>query len=195
MSEKGARKIMLTKKRVGHVMWAALMLGLLSPATWANDKNFKAAAGQSGCASIITKDGIRACKAVQEAKNTACNRPSSCELDKQEQWAKDYGELYKWWDEGGDNAGKNLPDNDFKRDKQRQMRELVDRLQIGRTSATAGATLANECIQARTAVQNWFENVAIPLTGRTKDELLPIRRALVDKFNETKAKREDAKKK
>ena len=182
---------MFTKTRVGCVMWAGLMLGLLSQGSWANDKNFKAAADQSGCKSLITKDGIEECKKVQDAKNTACNRSSECEPSKQEDWAKEYDELYRWWG----NEGNKLPDNSFKSDKQRQMRDLVDKLVAGKNSATAGVTIANECIQARNAVQKWFENTAIPLTERTKNELGPIRRALVDKLNETKTKREDAKKK
>lgn len=125
------------------------------------------------------------------AKNTACNRPSDCELSKQEEWAKEYDELYRWWD----SEGNQLPDSSFKSDKQRKMRDLVTRLETGRATATAGVTIANECIQARNAVQKWFENVAIRLTERTRNELVPIRRDLVDKFNETKAKREEAKKK
>ena len=84
---------MFTKTRVGCVMWAGLMLGLLSQGSWANDKNFKAAADQSGCKSLITRDGIEECQKVQGAKNTACNRPSTCELSKQEDWAKEYDEL------------------------------------------------------------------------------------------------------
>ena len=127
---------------------------------------------------------------MQDAKNTACNRSSECELSKQEDWAKEYDELYRWWD----NEGNKLPDNSFKSDKQRKMRDLERRLVNGRTAATAGVTIANECIQARNAVQKWFENVAIPLTERTRNELVPIRRDLVDKFNETKTKREEAKK-
>jgi hypothetical protein len=119
---------MFTKTRVGCVMWAGLMLGLLSQRSWANDKNFKAAAGQSRCKSLTTRDGIEECQKVQGAKNTACNRPSTCELSKQEDWAKEYDELYRWWD----NEGNKLPDNPFKSDKQRQMRDLVDKL-VGRT--------------------------------------------------------------
>jgi hypothetical protein len=183
---------MFMKTRVGCVMWAGLMLGLLSQGSWANDKNFKAAADQSGCKSLITKEGIEECQKVQGAKNTACNRPSTCELSRQEEWARAYDELYRWW---GNEGNKLLPDNSFKSDKQRQMRDLVDKLVNGRTAATAGVTIANECIQARNAVQKWFENVAIPLTERTRNELVPIRRGLVDKFNETKTKREEAKKK
>jgi hypothetical protein len=173
-------------------MWAGLMLGLLSQGSWANDKNFKAAADQSGCKSLITKDGIEACHKVQGAKNTACNRSSDCQLSKQEEWAKAYDELYRWWD----NEGNKLPDDStFRGEKQRNMRDLVARLETGRASATAGVTIANECIQARNAVQKWFEDAAIPLTERTRNELVPIRRGFVDKFNETKTKREEAKKK
>ncbi|HLL22406.1 MAG TPA: hypothetical protein VK427_09760 [Kofleriaceae bacterium] len=182
---------MFTKTRVGGVMWAGLMLGLLSQDSWANDKNFKAAADQVGCKSLITRDGIEECQKVQGAKNIACNRPTECELSKQEDWAKEYDELYRWWG----NEGSKLPDNSFKSDKQRQMRDLVRRLANGRSAATAGVMIANECIQARNAVQKWFENVAIPLTERTRNELVPIRRGLVDRFNETKAKRDEAKKK
>jgi hypothetical protein len=88
---------------------------------------------------------------VQGAKNTACNRPSTCELSKQENWAKEYDALCRWWD----NEENKLPDNSFRSDKQRQMRDLVDKLVNGRTAATAGVTIANECIQARNAVQKW----------------------------------------
>jgi hypothetical protein len=181
---------MFKKMRVG-VLWTGLIVALLWRGSQANDKNFKAAADQSGCASIITRDGINECKQVQSAKNTACNRATSCEIDKQEGWAKEYDELYQWWIKDGSK----MPDNSFKNDKQRQMRDLVDKLAAGRNSATAGMTIANECIQARNAVQRWFENTAIPLAERTRNELVPIRRALVDKFNETKSKREEAKKK
>jgi hypothetical protein len=172
-------------------MWVGLMLGLLAQGSSANDKNFKAAADQTGCKSLITREGIEECQKVHGAKNTACNRSSTCELSKQESWAKDYDDLYRWWE----SEGSKLPDNSFKSDKQRQMRDLADKLTNGRAAATAGITVANECIAARNAVQKWFENVAIPLTERTKNELVPIRRGLVEKFNETKTKREEAKKK
>lgn len=181
----------MIKRRVGCVVWTGLMLGLLSQNSWANDKNFKAAADQSGCKSLITRGGIEECQKVQGAKNAACNRPSDCELSKQEDWAKEYDELYRWWE----NEGNKLPDNSFKSEKQRKMRDLGARLDTGNAAAKAGVKLANECIQARNAVQKWFEDVAIPLTERTKNELVPMRRELVDKFNETKAKREEAKKK
>jgi hypothetical protein len=180
---------MLTKQRVA---WVGVMLGLFSYSSWANDKNFKNAASYTGCASLITRDGIDACKAVQSAKNAACNRSSPCELDKQESWAKDYEVLWNWWDSS---AQRDMPDNDFKRDKRRQMTELVANLVAGRAQGNDGVTVANSCIQARNAVQKWFEDVAIPLTERTKNELVSIRKDLVDKFNETKTKREEAKKK
>lgn len=52
----------LHEDRVGCVMWAGLMLGLLSQGSWANDKHFKGAADQSGCKSVITKDGTEECE-------------------------------------------------------------------------------------------------------------------------------------
>lgn len=136
-------------------------------------------------------DGIDECKKVQGTKNTACNRSTTCEVDKQEEWKKSYDELYKWWS----SEGSKLPDNSFKSDKQRQMRELVDKLVAGKSAGAAGVTIANECITARNAVQKWFENTAIPLAEKVKNELVPMRKALVEKFNETKTKREDTKKK
>jgi len=182
---------MKTTKRFGYGLGAVALIAVASHGSWANDKNFKNAADNRGCDSIITRDGISECKQVQGAKNTACNRASTCELDKQESWAKDYDELYRWWD----NEGKKLPDNTYKSDQQRKMRDLLTNLQNGRAAANAGITLAKECITARDNVQKWFENRAIPLSNDVKNELVPMRRALVDKFNETKSKREEAKKK
>jgi hypothetical protein len=148
VSEEEERKIMFTKTRVGYVVWAGLMLGLLSQGSWANDKNFKAAADQSGCKSLITKDGIEECQKVQGAKNTACNRSSDCELSKQEEWAKEYDELYRWWD----SEGNKLPDSSFKSDKQHKMRNLVTKLRNGRTprprvsrSPTSASRRATPC--------------------------------------------------
>lgn len=177
-------------KRLGVVLWVVSMIAVGQQAM-ANDKNFKNAADNRGCDSIITRDGIKECKEVQNAKNTACNRASSCELDKQESWAKEYDDLYRWWD----NEGKNLPDNSYRSDQQRKMRDLVTSLQNGRAAANAGIPIAKECVAARDNVQKWFENRAVSLSNDVKNELLPMRRALVDKFNETKAKREETKKK
>ena len=47
MSEKAEREIMFTKKRLVYALWAGLMIGLLSQGSWANNKNFKAAADKS----------------------------------------------------------------------------------------------------------------------------------------------------
>ncbi len=164
---------------VGCVVWAGLMVGVLSSASWANDKHFKNATDRTGCESLITRDGIDECKKVQAAKNTACNRSK---IDRQEEWKKAYDELYKWWS----SEGSKLPDTSFKSDKQRQMRELVDKLVAGRSAGGAGVTIANECITARTAVQKWFENVASPLADKVKSELVPMRRSLVDNVGHTK---------
>jgi hypothetical protein len=177
---------MFTKKRLGYALWVGLMIGLLSQGSWANNKNFKAAADKSGCESIITTDGIEACKRNSEAKNRACNRASSCELDKQERWAKEYNELVEKWPKM----------SDYEKERYRRaIRDLRDDLDRGKNAANAGVTIATECVAARNAVQKWFEDTAIPLTERTKNELVPMRKALVEKFNETKTKREDAKKK
>jgi hypothetical protein len=75
------------------------------------------------------------------------------------------------------------------------MRDLATNLQNGKSAASAGMTVAKECITARDNVQKWFENRAIPLANDVKNELVPMRRALVEKFNETKNRREEAKKK
>jgi uncharacterized membrane protein len=82
---------MKTTKRIGYGLGAVVaLIAVASHSSWANDKNFKNAADNRGCDSIITRDGISECKQVQGVKNTACNRASTCELDKQESWAKDY---------------------------------------------------------------------------------------------------------
>jgi hypothetical protein len=180
---------MKTIKRFGFGL-GVVVIALASHGL-ANDKNFKNANGYRGCDSIITRDGITECKAVQTAKNVACNRASTCEFDKQESWAREYDALYRWWD----NEGKKLPDNQYKSDQQRKMRDLVTNLTNGRAAANAGITIAKECIAARDAVQKWFESRAIPLANDVRNELVPKRRTLVDKFNETKNKREEAKKK
>lgn len=177
------------RNRVRYVVGVVLGLGLLASSSWGNDKNFKAAADQTGCKSLITKGGIEDCHKVQGAKSAACNRASECELSKQEEWGKEYDELHRWWT----SEGNKLPDNDFKSDKQRKMRNVLERLVTGRTTANAGMKIANECIQARTAVQTWFERTAIPLTEQARNELVPIRRDLVTSYNETKARREQAK--
>ena len=152
---------MKTTTRFGYGLGALALITVVS-ASWANDKNFKTANDSRGCDSIITRDGISECKTVQGAKNTACNRATTCELDKQEAWAKEYDQLYRWWD----SEGKNMPDNSYRSDRQRKMRDLATYLQNGRSAANAGMTIAKECITARDNVQKWFENRAIPLANR-----------------------------
>jgi hypothetical protein len=128
---------MKTTKRIGYGLGAVVALIVVaSHSSWVNDKNFKNAADNRGCDSIITRDGISECKQIQGVKNTACNRASTCEFDKQESWAKDYDGLYRWWD----NDGKKLPDNTYKSDQQRKMRDLVTNLQNGKAAANAGIT-------------------------------------------------------
>jgi len=79
-----------------------------------------------------------------------------------------------------------------KESSRREIRELREKLVNGTNAANAGATIARDCVAARDAVQKYFENVAIPLTEQTRNELVPQRKALVEKFNETKAKRDAA---
>jgi uncharacterized protein (DUF3084 family) len=157
----------------------------------ANDENFKNAAARPACLSMITESLISECTAIQQTKNTVCNRPTECLPDKQEAWAREYDELYRWWD----SAGKSAPDNDYKADRKRKMSELVSYMEAQKRLAEAGMPIAKECITARDNVQKFFENRAAPVATDVKNKLVPMRRALVDKFNETKTKREDAKSK
>ncbi|MBX3159115.1 MAG: hypothetical protein KF773_24315 [Deltaproteobacteria bacterium] len=142
--------MMFTKKRVGYVAWTNVMTGVFAQGTWANNKNFSAAAGSKGCKSIITSDGVSACTRISDAKDAACNRPSTCELDRQERWAKDYS----------DPLEKHAEESDKERYK-RELNELYQKLENGKTAANAGVVVARECVSARQAVQDYFEKTAI----------------------------------
>lgn len=167
------------------------MVGLLSQPSWANNKHFKNAASNKSCGSIITTSGVTECTNVQQAKNTACNRETKCEPTKMADWKTDYEKIVTWL---SSDEGKKT-DNQYKRDQQNKAKELFELLKAGKAEGERGIPISQDCIKARDAVQNYFANNAVNLAKEVRDELIPMRRALVDKFNETKTKREDTKKK
>lgn len=177
-------------RRLGFGFGAVALVAITAVSS-ANEKHFKNANDGRSCGSLITRDLMNECNAIQAKKNEVCNRKTSCEPDKQAEWAKEYDDLYRWWD----NEGKNAPDNQYKSDRKRKMSELDSYMKAQQAAALAGIPISQECITARNAVQKFYEDRAIPLAHEVKTDLLSQRRALVDKHNENQSKREEAKKK
>jgi hypothetical protein len=62
-------------------------------------------------------------------------------------------------------------------------------------AADKGISIAQNCVTARENVQKWFRETGIPLTERTRDDALRIRKDLLDKLADTQKKQADAKSK
>jgi len=169
---------------VGAVI-AMLTLGV-GVAAQASEYNFYEQADKKGCASIITERGQSDCAAAQKRKDDACNVAVECDVDKQEKTIAKYKEAKERLDSG--------KVNDSDKDKLKDtVRDLKDELDRRKEAARKGTSLAQDCVRAREEVQKWFIDTGIPLTERTRDDALRLRRDLLDKLADTQKKQADAK--
>lgn len=169
---------------------AAVLLTALgfTASALAAEYNFYEQADKKGCASIITERGQDECERVQKAKNDACNVAIECEVDKQERTIAKYKEAKERLERG------QVADAD--KDKLKEtVRALKDELDGRKDAARRGTSVAQSCVTARENVQKWFNDTAIPLTERTRDEALRSRRDLLDKLTDLQRKQADARSK
>src|SRR6185369_16251166 len=81
----------MTRNKLGIALVTIATL-TLSVASYAAEYNFYDRAKEQGCASIITDTGVTDCKAIQKAKDIACNVALECDANKQEQTIQKYTE-------------------------------------------------------------------------------------------------------
>lgn len=159
---------------------AVTILGL-TVAVYASEYNFYEQADKKGCSSIITERGQDECARVQRAKDDACKIPVDCDVDKQERAIVKYKEAKDRLDRG------QVADAD--KDKLKDtIRALKDELDTRKDDARRGTSIAQGCVTARENVQKWFMETGIPLTERTRDDALRIRKELLDKLGEAQRK-------
>jgi hypothetical protein len=163
------------------------MVGL-GVAAQAAEYNFYEQADRKGCASLITEQGQKDCADVQQRKDELCRVPVECEPDQQEKAIAKYKDAKDRLDRG------QVADAD--KDKLRgSVRDLKDELDRRKDQARRGTSDAEACVTARENVQKWFKETGIPLTERTRDDALRIRKDLLDKLADTQKKQADAKSK
>jgi hypothetical protein len=166
---------------------ASVTLILAVPAAgYASEYNFFKQSGETGCLSIITESGQRECKSLQDAKNEACKVSVESDVDKHERAIKTYKESK----EGLVRGQVAVAGKDKLTETVRLLKEQLDR---AKKAAEEGLAIAERCVTARERVQNWFKDTGIPLTERTRDEALRIRKDLLDKLADTQKKQADAK--
>jgi hypothetical protein len=73
------------------------------------------------------------------------------------------------------------------------IRALKDELDVRKNDARKGTSIAQGCVTARENVQKWFMETGIPVTERTRDDALRIRKDLLDKLADAQRKQADAK--
>ncbi len=175
----------MKKMKVGLLIAAVAAIGV-SAAVYASEYNFYEQADKKGCASIITERGQDECARVQRAKDDACRVAVDCDPDKQERTIDKYKEA-KDRLERGDVA-------DADKDKLKDtVRALKDELDARKEAARRGTSVAQDCVTARENVQKWFAETGIPLTERTRDDALRLRKDLLDKLSDAQKKQADAK--
>jgi hypothetical protein len=174
------------KTKFGLVL-AMTTLGL-TVVVYASEYNFYEQADKNGCSSIITERGQDECARVQRAKDDACKVPVDCDVDRQERTIAKYKEAKERLDRG------QVADAD--KDKLKDtVRALKDELDVRKDDARRGTSIAQGCVTARENVQKWFMETGIPLTERTRDDALRLRKDLLDKLADAQRKQADAKSK
>lgn len=174
----------MMKTKLGLAL-AMTTLGL-TVAVYAAEYNFYEQADKRGCSSIITERGQDECARVQRAKDDACKVSVDCDVDKQERTIAKYKEAKDRLDRG------QVADAD--KDKLKEtVRALKDELDVRKDDARRGTSIAQGCVTARENVQKWFMETGIPLTERTRDDALRIRKDLLDKLADAQRKQADAK--
>jgi len=157
-------------------------------AAQASEYNFYEQADKRGCASVITERGQADCAAVQRRKDDLCGVPVDWDPDRQEKTIVKYKEAKERLDSG--------KVNDSDRDKLKDtVRDLKDELDRRKDAARRGTSDAQSCVRAREDVQKWFMETGIPLTERTRDDALRLRKDLLDRLSEAQRKQADAKSK
>lgn len=184
---------MAIRRNYGSRYWnqairAMVPMGVLgvSMAALATEYNFYEQADKRGCASIITERGQSDCTSVQRRKDEACGVSVECDPDKQEKTIAKYKEAKERLDSGKVNDS----DKDRLKDT---VRDLKDELDRRKDAARRGISVAQDCARAREDVQRWFGDTGIPLTERTRDDALRLRRDLLDKLADAQKKQADAK--
>lgn len=175
----------MTKIKRGFSIALAAAVGLAASA-YADEYNFYRQADKKGCASIITERGQNECAREQRAKDDACSVAVECDPDKQERTIAKYKEAKDRLDRG------NVADADKDRLKD-TVRALKDELDARKEAARRGTSVAQSCVTARENVQKWFKETGVPLTERTRDDALRLRKDLLDKLAEAQRKQADAK--
>lgn len=165
---------------------AVVLLIVVGASSWAS--NFGEYADKDGCESILTDDGRRACREVQDAKNKACNVKTECDVDKQERTIEKYKDAKQRLDDGSVNDA----DKEKLKEKVEALKEDLD---DRKEKARDGIDIAKACVAARGAVQDWFKDTAIPLTEKLRDEALRKRDELLEKLKDAQDKVRDAKEK
>lgn len=174
-------------KTIFGLALAMTTLGL-AVAVYASEYNFYEQADKRGCSSIITDRGQDECARVQRAKDDACKVPVDCDVDKHERTIAKYKEAKERLDRG------QVADAD--KDKLKDtIRALKDELDARKDDARKGTSIAQGCVTARENVQKWFMETGIPLTERTRDDALRIRKELLDKLADAQKKQAEAKSK
>lgn len=148
--------------------------------------NFEVYSGRRGCESIVKDRERRECEDVSRRKNEACNVTASCDYDRHKRDIEEYNEAKKQLSDG------RVADADKGRLEQK-IRELKDKLDSRRSAAPDVMKIAQNCIDARKNVQDWFKNTAIPVTERARDDAMRLRKELVDKLKEADDRRAKAK--
>ncbi|MBX3160814.1 MAG: hypothetical protein KF773_32915 [Deltaproteobacteria bacterium] len=149
------------------------MIAVLARSHGSSANNFKEAAAEQGCRSLITKQERESCEAVQGEKNRICNRPTECEPRKQEEDIKELKDKI-------DRLPK-MPEAD-KENFKRGIRDLHKEIKRRNEASKDGKTIAEGCVNARDSVQKWFEDVAIPLTERMKNAALTVRKEKLERL-------------
>jgi hypothetical protein len=177
-----------THRTLGRNLAIVVAMFGLGVAAQASEYNFYDQADRKGCASIITERGQGDCAAVQRRKDDLCTVPVECDPDKQEKTIAKYKEAKERLESG--------KVNDSDRDKLKDsVRDLKDELDRRKDAARRGTSDAQACVRAREDVQKWFMETGIPLTERTRDDALRLRKDLLDKLSDAQRKQADAKSK
>ncbi len=172
--------------KLGQLCAIAIAIGATSVAVYASEYNFYEQADKKGCASIITERGQYDCASVQSSKDKACGVAVECEVDRQERLIAKYKDAKDRLDRG------NVADADKDRLKD-SVNAMKQELDANKAAARAGTSVAQSCVDARSAVQKWFIDDGIRLTERTRDDALRVRKELLEKLADTQKKQADAK--
>jgi hypothetical protein len=165
------------------VVFAAVCVAITVRAA---EYNFQVQSGKKGCDSVITERGQDECARIQRAKDEACNVATECDVDRQERTIERYREVKDRLERGDV--------NDADKDRLRQtIRDLKEELDARKEGATRSIPIAKRCVAAREDVQKWFSDTGIPLTERSRDDALQIRRGLLEKLAEAQKKQAEAK--